>query len=161
MDYKIGDTVIHWTYGVGCVVDIQEIHLAGTAQWYYVIDVETLKVWVPVDEAAKGALRLPLESNQFKRLLEILSKPGEPLPDRYPQRKIALRSRMEKRTLEGLCRVIRDLTDRSRSHSLSSEDSSVLFSAQEHLLDEWVISLGTERSKALREMEILLQSPVI
>lgn len=157
MNYKVGDTVVHWTYGVGSVVDIEEIHLAGTAKWYYVIDVESLKVWVPVDDAMKGSLRLPMNRNQFRHLLEILSKPGEPLPDRYFQRKIALRNRMEKRPVDGLCRVIRDLTDRSRNHSLSSEDSSVLFSAQELLLDEWVISLGTERSKALHEMEILLQ----
>jgi RNA polymerase-interacting CarD/CdnL/TRCF family regulator len=157
MNYKIGDTVVHWTYGVGSVIGIEEVSLDGTAKWCYVIDVGALKLWVFVDDAIKGSLRLPMEGSQFKHFLEILTKPGEPLPDRYLQRKIALRNRMEKRTLEGLCRVIRDLTDRGRNHSLSSEDSSVLFSAQEHLLDEWVLSLGTERSKALREMEALLQ----
>lgn len=157
MHYKIGDTVVHWTYGVGSVLAIEEIHLAGEVQWYYVIEVNTLKLWVPVDEALKGSLRLPMESSQFMLLLNILRLPGQPLPDRYYQRKVALRNRMQKRTLAELCHVIRDLTDRSRHHSLSAEDASVLFSAQESLLDEWVISLGTERSKALQEMEMLLQ----
>jgi CarD family transcriptional regulator len=157
MNYKIGDKVVHWTYGVGEVVSIEEIDIAGIKKWCYVIDVETLKLWVPVDDALKGSLRLPTESDQFKHLLEILRTPGQPLPDRYLQRKIALRNRMEKRTLEGLCQVIRDLNHRSRDHSLSPEDSSVLFSAQEHLLDEWEISLGADRSIATAEMEGLLQ----
>lgn len=157
MFYKIGDIVVHWTYGVGSVIAIEDIQLAGVSRSYYVIEIASLKLWVPVDEAMNGSLRHPMEGNQFKHLFEILRMPGQVLPDRYFQRKIALRNRMQKRTLEGLCHVIRDLTDRSRNHSLSSEDASVLFSAQESLLDEWVISLGTERSKALMEMEVLLQ----
>jgi RNA polymerase-interacting CarD/CdnL/TRCF family regulator len=156
MNYKIGDTVVHWTHGLGSVTAIEEIHLAENSKWYYVVEVQTLKLWVPIDEAMNGSLRLPMESSQFKSLLEILRTPAQPLPDRYFQRKLVLRNRMEKRTLEGLCNLIRDLTGRSRNHSLSSEDSSVLFSAQEHLLDEWVVSLGTDRSEALQEMEVLL-----
>lgn len=157
MDYKIGDTVVHWTHGIGSVVAIEEIHMAGITKWYYVIDVATMKLWVPVDEAANGSLRLPLESTQFKSLLDILRTPGQPLPNRYFQRKLALRERMQERNLEALCQVIRDLTDRARHHALSPQDSTVLLTAEEHLLDEWVIALGTERSTALHELEVLLQ----
>lgn len=157
MNYKIGDTVVHWTYGVGSVIAIEYVQLAGNVQRYYVVEVELLKLWVPIDDAAKGSLRFPLESKQFRGLLDILRTPGQPLPDRYFQRKTALRERMQKRTPEALCQVIRDLRDRSRHHHLSSEDSSVLLSAEEYLLDEWVISLGTERSKALRELEVIFQ----
>lgn len=158
MDYKVGDTVVHWTYGVGSVAAIEEIQMAGMNRWYYVIEIKTLKLWVAVEDASSGSLRFPVDSTQFRNLFEILQTPSqEPLSDRYFQRKTDLHNRMQKRTLEGLCHVIRDLKDRSRAHSLSWEDAAVLNSAQESLLDEWVISLGTERSKAFREMEVLLQ----
>ena len=157
MNYKIGDTVVHWTYGVGSVTAIEKKQLAGMIKWYYIVEFEMLELWVPIDEAAKGALRLPMESTQFQRLLDILRTPGQPLPDRYFQRKITLRERMQKRSPEALCQVIRDLRDRSHHHQLTSEDSSVLLSAEESLLDEWVISLGTERSIALRELEEIFQ----
>jgi RNA polymerase-interacting CarD/CdnL/TRCF family regulator len=157
MNYKIGDTVVHWTYGVGSVIAIEKIQLAGMINWYYVVEFEMLELWVPVDDAAKGSLRFPMESTQFRRLLDILHTPGQPLPDRYFQRKIALRERMQKRSPEALCQVIRDLRNRSHHHRLTFEDSTVLLSAEEYLLDEWVISLGTERSKALQDLEVIFQ----
>jgi hypothetical protein len=44
---------------------------------------------------------------------------------------------------------------------LNQNDSTVLFRAEEHLLDEWVLSLGAERSIALQELEILLQGDLL
>jgi hypothetical protein len=49
------------------------------------------------------------------------------------------------------------LTDLSRKHSLNHEDASILFRAEEALLDEWVLSLGDIRSDALLELEALLK----
>jgi CarD family transcriptional regulator len=161
MKYKIGDTIVHWTYGLGTVIAIDQKDIAGVTQEYYVVDVEPLKIWVPVDEANVSSLRFPTESIQFKALFDILKSPGEILPDHQFQRKNELRERMQKRTLGALCHVIRDLTDRSRQHPLNQNDSSVLSRAEEHLIDEWVLSLGAERSNALSELEVLLRGDLI
>ncbi len=157
MKYKVGDTVVHWTHGLGTVIAIDEMSLDGVTQQYYVIEAKLLKLWVPFEEADEGAIRLPAECVQFKGIFDILRTPGNPLPDQQYQRKIELRERMQKRTLEGLCQVIRDLWDRKREHTLNQNDSSVLFRAEELLLDEWVLVLGSDRSNALHELEILLQ----
>jgi len=155
--YEVGDTVVHWTYGLGKVIGIEEMHLAGIVQQYYIVEVQLFKLWVPVTEANEGSIRFPTESAQFKRLFDILRMPGESLPENHYQRKLELRERMQKRTLEGLCHVIRDLADRSRHHTLNQYDSSVLYHAEEHLLDEWALSLGVERTNALRELEVMLR----
>ncbi len=157
MNFEVGDTVVHWTHGLGTVIAIDEIHLAGIMQQYYVVEIDPLKLWVPIAEAQEGSLRFPTESAQFKKLFDILRTAGESLPNNQYQRKLNLRERMQKRSLEGLCHVIRDLTDRSRHHPLNQNDASVLFRAEEHLLDEWALSLGVERSHALRELEVLLR----
>lgn len=156
MSYEIGDTVVHWTYGLGTVIAIDQMDLAGVTRQYYVVKVDLLKLWVPVDEADEGSIRPPAESDQFEALFDILRMPGQPLPENQYQRKMELRDRMQKKTLEGICHVIRDLTDLSRRHTLNQYDSSILFSAEEHLLDEWALSLGVERADALRELEELL-----
>jgi CarD family transcriptional regulator len=157
VNYEIGDTIVHWTHGLGTVVAIDQKDIAGVKQQYYVIQVELFKFWVPVEEANQGSIRHPTESIQFVRLFDILRTPGELLPDHQYQRKMHLRERMQKRTLGDLCHVIRDLSDLAHQHTLNQNDSAVLFRAEEHLLDEWVLSLGVERSKALHELEGLLQ----
>ncbi len=161
MDYKIGDKIVHWTYGLGTVVAIDQKDIDGVTQEYYVVEVELLKLWVPFDEADRGSIRFPTESIQFNVLFDILRTPGERLSDHQYQRKIELRERMQKSTLGDLCHVIRDLNDRARNHTLNQNDSTVLFRAEEHLLDEWVLSLGAERSIALQELEILLQGDLL
>lgn len=158
MDYKIGDTIVHWAHGVGKVVAIDHKDLAGVVQEYYVVDIAQLKLWVPVDGANKGSIRLPTDSLQFVKLFEILRIPGEPFPDNQYLRKLELSKRMQKKTLEDVCHVIRALKDRARLHSLNQNDSSVLLRAEEHLLNEWVVSMGVERSKAHSDLNELLQS---
>lgn len=157
MNYKNGDTIVHWTYGLGKIIRIEEKQLGEIKQPYYVVEINRLMIWVPVDEGNQGSIRFPLESQHFKALFDILRMQGEGLPDPYDKRKMKLQERMKKWTLPGLCHLIRDLSDLSQSHRLNPFDANVLSWAEERLLDEWVFSLGTERSKAIDEMNIFLR----
>jgi RNA polymerase-interacting CarD/CdnL/TRCF family regulator len=56
MNYEIGDTVVHWTHGLGKVIAIDDMRLAGIMQAYYVVEVGLLKLWVPAEEANQGPL---------------------------------------------------------------------------------------------------------
>ena len=156
MNYEIGDTVVHWTHGFGTVIAIDQMDLAGTSRQYYVVEAGLLKLWVPVEEADLGSIRLPTKRVHFEALFDILRAPGKPLPDNQYQRKLQLRERIQKRTLEDLCHIIRDLSDLAGEHTLNTYDASVLFRAEEALLDEWVHSLGVERDSALLALEGLL-----
>ncbi len=157
MEYEVGDTVIHWTHGPGKVIAIEERDLAGVNQAYYVVEVGLLTLWIPAEAENQNSLRPPMEGNQFKHLINILQTPGEPLSDNYTKRRFALRDRIQKRTLADLCYLIRDLTYRSHQHNLNQNDSDVLFRAEEYLLDEWVLSLGIERSSAQQELDVILR----
>jgi CarD family transcriptional regulator len=157
MLYKIGDTIIHWTFGIGKIIAVEEKQLSGLMQQYYVIDIERFTLWVPFKEENNGSIRFLTESIQFKALFDILRRHGNRLPEQYDKRRSELKQRMLKSSLGDICHVIRDLTDRSRLHTLNQNDSSVLNSAKTQLLDEWVLSLEAERPDAVRELEILLQ----
>lgn len=160
-NYKIGDTVVHWTHGLGKVVAIDEMHLSGMKQVYYVVEAGVLKLWVPVEEANTASIRLPVESGTFRQMIRILQTPGVQLAANPYKRKAELKDRMQKRTLADLCHLIRDLANLSRHKALNENDADVLFRAEEFLLDEWVYSLGTERSHAQDELDHLLRGDLV
>lgn len=157
MTYHVGDQVIHLTYGPGKIIAIDEKRLAGQTRQYYVVDTGQLTLWVIIDETGEKSIRPPTGSLEFKALFDILRSPGEGLPDHHHERKNQLSERMDKRILKNICSVIRDLTTRSKLHNLNYTDRSILRLAQEYLLDEWELSLGTARSSALKEMEVYLR----
>jgi RNA polymerase-interacting CarD/CdnL/TRCF family regulator len=157
MNYQIGDQVIHRTHGSGIIIAVDEKSLAGHTRQYYVIDTGQLTVWVPIDVTGENSIRPPTESFEFKAVLNSLRGPGEGLSDHHVERKNQLVGRMQKRKLVDICSVIRDLTTRSLLHNLNYNDRTVLRHAEECLLDEWELSLGSTRSSALRELEFLLR----
>ncbi len=157
MKYKTGDVILHWTHGIGTIVAVEEKTIAGETQLYYAIEVENFKYWVPATESDNSTLHYPITSSQFEPLLDILRTKGEGLPDNQYKRKNELHERLLKRNLEELCRIIRDLNEYSRSHTLNLDDTYIIKHAKELLLDEWVLSREIQRSEALEELNILLQ----
>jgi len=54
--------------------------------------------------------------------------------------------------------LIRDLADRSRQNPLNQNDTIVLSRAEDLLVDEWVRCLDVERSAAIDQLAVLLQT---
>jgi RNA polymerase-interacting CarD/CdnL/TRCF family regulator len=157
MNYHVGDQVIHLTHGPGKIIAIDEKRLAGQTHQYYVVDTGQLTLWVLIDETGEESIRPPTGSREFKALFDILRSPGVGLPDYHHERKNQLSELMHKRIMVNICLVIRDLTTRSKLHNLNHTDRSMLRRAQECLLDEWELSLGTARSSAMKELDVFLR----
>ena len=156
-EHKVGDTVVHWTYGSGKIVAVDDKGLPGQPCFYYVIEGSEQTLWVPVDENGSSSLHLPTSRSDFKLLINILRSQGEKMSNNPYQRRNQLDERMQKALPKDLCLVIRDLTYRSHSRKLSSSDFRVLKHAQSFLLDEWERSLGTPREQARSEMGWILK----
>lgn len=157
LNYHIGDAIAHWNYGLGTVVAIEKKEFAGIDQLYYVVEVKRLQIWVPVEEAGISSMRFSCDPIQFEPFFDILRTPGEQLADHQYQRSAEPQEYTRKKTLADLCLLTRDLMDRSRQQPLNQNDTMALSRAEELLLDEWVHSLGVERSSALDELETRLQ----
>src|SRR5512134_2462062 len=108
MNFHKGETVMHWTYGIGQIVNLEERALAGSKTVYYVVQVRDMTVWVPADSKVGSRLREPTSKHKFQQLLAILSRPSEPLPEDRVERKTHLLELIQEGRPEGLCQVIRD-----------------------------------------------------
>ena len=156
--YQVGDLVIHWTYGPGTIIELDEKELDGHTNQYYVVRTQNLTLWVPVSEVGNKCLRLPTPAEDFKRLFKILASGGEPLsPDRL-ERKLQLTERMKSGSLEEVCTVVRDLFSQKRSSKMNENDNATLERARNFLLSEWTISLNVPLQQAHRELESLLSN---
>jgi CarD family transcriptional regulator len=157
MAFQVGDKVVHRSFGRGEVIELDEKKLAGKSQQYYVVEFNQLTLWVPVNGADQGSLRLPVERVEFKKLFDILRSPGEELAEDRFQRQVQLSERMKEGSTDELCRVIRDISGRSIDRKLNENDLSVLRHAQNLLLEEWQFSQGISLEESRVELEKLLQ----
>jgi RNA polymerase-interacting CarD/CdnL/TRCF family regulator len=154
--FHVGDRVIHWAYGLGEIIHLDEKVLAGRCGQYYVVQTPDLTIWVPRDEAGERCLRPPTPAKDFQKLFHILSSPGEPLPaDRFV-RKMQLAELMKDRSLESICRVIRGLVSYQQTNKINESDISILTHARNFLLKEWSLVLSIPVHQAEGELMRLL-----
>lgn len=158
MSFQIGDKVVHRSFGLGEVVRLEEKRLAGQTRLYYVVTVSKLTLWVPVDGADEHSLRLVLGRREFIEALAILRGPREDLSDDRYERQTQLLKLMREGSVEGLCRVLRDLSARScMGRKMNDNDTAMLQRARGMLLDEWQLSQGASLEVASRELDVMLE----
>lgn len=157
MNFEVGDQVVHWTYGPGEVIQLDEKVLSGQKENYYVVQIRDMTLFVPISDERQTSLRLPTPSGEFESLFSILKSPEEPLSSDRWERKNQLMAQMKDGRLDSICRVIRDLVAFRRAKKLNDFDSAILERAQNFLLNEWQISLGIPRAEAERELHVLLE----
>lgn len=156
MEYQIGDKVVHGTYGLGEIVQLDVKIISGKAASYYVVRVGELTIWVPQHTNGSSSLRRPTPARQFKKTISMLNRPGEPLSADRLQRKAQLAELLRDGSLESVCKVVRDLTRLGQSSRLNENDNLILHRAQTQLLNEWQVSLSVPLMQAEREMRQML-----
>ena len=157
MEFHVGDPVVHWTYGLGKVIAVQQRTIAGEKALYYVVEINDLTVWVPVDGKAKTRLRRPTSRAGFRKLFKILSQSAKSLSEDRFERKQELNRKLQDGTIESVCSVIRDLSSFQQKKSLNDDDKVILQRASTSLLGEWAYSLAVPRSQAEQELDGLLR----
>ncbi len=156
MKFNIGDPVMHWTYGLGHVIGIEERNIYGNNRVYYEVSINDLTLWVPDDEYITKRLRSPTSADEFDHLFSILASPGEPLPDNRQERKVQIVERLKDGRAETLCHVIRDLADYQQIRPLNETDQSLMKRVHNALIGEWVFALSVSIVDAEKELRRIL-----
>jgi RNA polymerase-interacting CarD/CdnL/TRCF family regulator len=158
MEFHAGDTVMHWTYGLGQIVRREERVLSGSKILYYAVQIQDMTVWVPMDDQLESRLRTPTPESGFKRMLAILSGPGNPLPEDRLERRSRLLVLLKDGRAESLCQIIRDLSAYQKTHRLNDNDKMLLKQSRNALVGEWEFVLSVSHAQAEFELYRLLAS---
>lgn len=156
MSFQIGDKVIHWTYGLGEITQVEEKPINGQLTNCYVVQTSDMTIWIPIDEMQQHSLRKPTSPDEFVSLYAILKSPGEQLQEDRVLRKNELMTQMRDGQLASICKVVRDLTHYKRNSKLNDQERYILERAEKSLLTEWTYSLGLPTSQAHEQMTSLL-----
>ena len=158
MTFHVGDPIMHWTYGLGNIIALEERAISEVKKLYYAVKIKDLTVWVPLDGDVDIHLRPPMAAAAFKELLVILSEPGEPLPDDRQERKLHLLDQLRDGQAGSLCRVISSLSSYQKVRALNETDQSLMKRARNALLGEWTYVLSVSPLDAEKELHRLLES---
>jgi RNA polymerase-interacting CarD/CdnL/TRCF family regulator len=158
MNFREGDTVMHWTYGLGQIIGLEERDLFGLKALYYAVQIRDMIIWVPSDSELKNRLRAPTPKSRFKELIAILSNPGEPLPDDRQERRTQLLRLLKDGHTRSLCQIISGLHTYRKVRSLNESDQSILKQARNSLLGEWEFVLSMTPAQAEHELHHWLGS---
>lgn len=158
MAFHVGDPIMHWTYGLGNILALEERVISEVKKQYYAVRLKDLTVWVPVDDNVDIHLRPPTTVTDFKGLLAILAEPGESLPDDRQERKLQILDRLKDGRAESLCRVISSLSSYQKIRALNETDQNLMKRARNALLGEWTYVLAVSFSDAEKELHRLLES---
>jgi CarD family transcriptional regulator len=156
MSFQVGDKVIHCTHGLGEIVQIEQKVIRDRPTNCYVVRINDLMIWIPIDDLQQHSLRLPAQPEEFAGLFAILTGPSQQLQEDRVLRKDQLLTQMRDGQLSSLCRVVRDLTYFKRNKKLNDQENSILERATNSLLTEWSHSLGMSQNQAQQTMMNLL-----
>jgi CarD family transcriptional regulator len=157
MSFKIGDLVVHPAYGIGQIVNIEEKRFSEpeTRQFYKVV-LPKRTVWIPVAAPGATGLRpvtIKSELNQYRNLLK---SPPSFLEKNHHRRHLALVSRLQEGSFQGVCEVVRDLTAWGWRKPLGQSDTALLQKARDSLYREWATAAGVSTTEAIKEIDSLL-----
>jgi CarD family transcriptional regulator len=156
MNFHEGDTVIHWTHGLGRIVRLEERDLLGVQTLYYAVQVRDMMVWVPSDQELEHRLRSPTSRAGFEELFAILSDPGEPLPDNRRERRSRLLTLLRDGSPHSLCRIISGLYAHRNIQALNESDQFILKQARTVMLEEWAFVLSVTPAQAEQKLHYWL-----
>ena len=158
MRFKVGDSVVHPSHGVGRVVGLEvQNFMAAEGQLFYEITTSKSTVWVPVDANPEGGLRRLSSKQELAHCRRLLQKPPTTLEPDHRKRQLELAARLRTGSFQTLCEVVRDLTARGRIKPLNEADSAALRRARTSMLQEWAAAEGITVAEAAAQVDGLLQ----
>ena len=153
--FKKGSAVIYPQHGAGKIVDVVTKTVGDVERDYFVVDLELqeLRVWVPVDEAEEIGVREPTPKDELDDLFELLADHDVRIPSNFSRRMKNNQRRMNDGDVWQLAEVVRNLAVRRDRKHLSPSEKTLYLHARNLLVAELALSMGVSHEKAEAELD--------
>jgi CarD family transcriptional regulator len=149
--FAAGDLVVYPNHGAGYVSGVEEKTVLGEERRYYVVYVPegALTLNIPADGAT--GLRSCADEEGVAEALAILAGSAEEMPDHWNHRLKHNQEKLRSGEISRVAEVVRDLSDYSGEHGLSTGERNLLGKARRILTSEvaMVRDIDVEEAEAL------------
>ncbi len=154
--YKVGDWIVHLTYGVGQVEKIEQKPIGGAVKNCYHVRTNDGVFWLPIDNDDNERVRPIAGPKRIQRALAALRTAPKKMAANFRTR----RKRIKEDSLDGDLNsdltLIRDLNARQFKKGLNNTEQHAFNNIVKRFLQEWSLSKGIEIEEANEMLESYL-----
>lgn len=155
--YKVGDQVVHSSYGVGEVTGIVEKQLSGEATFYYCVSGSESTYYVPINNASTTRIRPVASGQQLAQALNTLGQSPVAMDEDYKNRRARIKEVSVSGGLQPMVELLRDLEGRRMTGKITDAEKQAFDTVEMRLAAEWAvvleISLEEARSELLQRLK--------
>ena len=142
MSFQIGDKVAHPMYGAGVLESVVQKKVGGVVQEYYIMKLakSSMIVMIPTQGSEEIGVRPVVDPDQADRVLAAIPSIHVEMTANWNRRYRENMERLKSGDLLEVARVVKGLTLRDATRSLSTGERKMLHSARQILISELVLS---------------------
>ena len=146
-----GDLVVYPNHGAGYVSGVEEKTVLGESRRYYVVYVPEGGLTLNIPADSETGLRPCADQEGVAEALEILRGAAEELPAHWNHRLKYNQEKLRSGEISRVAEVVRDLSDYSGEHGLSTGERNLLGKARRILTSEVAMArdIDVEEAEAL------------
>ncbi|MHB1294623.1 MAG: CarD family transcriptional regulator [Anaerolineae bacterium] len=157
MSYEIGNKVVHPGYGAGVIIQVEEKHMHGEANTYYVMQCleGSMRVLVPIRTADVIGLRAVGRASNLREVLADCAV----VPDKdtlvrdFRTRSLDLQVRLKSGSFREVAEVVQILYCLEAQRALSMSDRELCDRGESMLASELALATDQDLHVARREVE--------
>jgi CarD family transcriptional regulator len=148
--YTKGDKIVYPMYGAGTVESLEDKHIDGELQSYYVLNIPVGNLTIRISSAKAKGLSVRPVLHKDKILAELGGVLGVfvDMPDNWNLRYKENMDRIKSGEFSQVATVFHSLLLRERERGLSTAEKKMMTTSKQIILSELILSLGIERPEA-------------
>jgi len=154
--FKVGDKVIHNSYGICEIAAIENANTYYGKQDCYIIYMQGSKIMIPVSRAEM--LRYPIKKEEVSKVLEVLGKSEEPLDELSSKERIkTYTEKLVSNDIFKIAEVLRSLAFLDTVDKLRGAEKNLFERINKILSDEISFVQNTSKQEAQRLIDSALK----
>ncbi|MEK6776214.1 MAG: CarD family transcriptional regulator [bacterium] len=157
--YKIGNTVVYPSHGLGVIEAIEEKSLMGMKQKFYILKImeKGTRIMIPCNNAEKVGLREVIQSDDVRKVVKVLKEKPKAILPNWNKRYRESVEKIKSGSIYEVAAVFRNLSLLSKDKELSFGEKKMLCETRHLISSEISQAKGISEQQADKILDTALK----